>query len=296
MSWMHSGVFECAGWAMAASWSMALVSGLAQGGLAFAPTALLPTASRISPASRVGQMFSVAGLGRLLKSLLPAGAIVWLAVVIGRREWLRLPELLGGSARGVLGFALGGVFELAWKASLVMLAWAVVDYFIERQRVEQDLRMSRQELKDEMKESEGHPLIKQKIRRLQRQVRRRRMLKDAERAAVVITNPTQFAIALEYRMDMNAPVVVAKGRSHLAAQIKEVARWRGIPIVENPPLAHALYRAAEIGQAIPPKLYAVVAEILAAIWRVEARAEAAASQAGVNRDAGIRNWHRRQRQ
>ena len=106
------------------------------------------------------------------------------------------------------------------------------------------------------------------------------MLKDVERAAVVITNPTEFAIALEFRMEMDAPVVVAKGRNLLAAQIREVALWHGIPLVENPPLAHALYRAVEIGQAIPPKLYAVVAEILAAIWRAQARAAQAARARG----------------
>jgi flagellar biosynthetic protein FlhB len=132
--------------------------------------------------------------------------------------------------------------------------------------------MSRQDQKDEYKEMEGNPATKQRIRRMQRQARRRRMLKDVERAAVVITNPTEFAIALEYRVEMDAPIVVAKGRNLLAAQIKEIARWQGIPIVENPPLAHALYRVVEVGQAIPAKLYVVVAEILAAVWRAQARA------------------------
>jgi flagellar biosynthetic protein FlhB len=110
------------------------------------------------------------------------------------------------------------------------------------------------------------------------------MLKDVERASVVITNPTEFAIALEYRMEMDAPVVVAKGRNLLAAQIKEVARWHGIPTVENVPLAHALYRAVEIGQSIPPKLYTVVAEILAAIWRAQARASAMHPQSAAGRN------------
>jgi flagellar biosynthesis protein FlhB len=161
---------------------------------------------------------------------------------------------------------------VAWKASLALLAWSAADYMLERQRHENELKMSRQDLRDEFKETEGNPAVKQRIRRLQRQARRRRMLQDVERAAVVVTNPTEFAIALEYRVDMDAPVVVAKGRDLLAAQIKEVARWRGIPLVENPPLAHALYRAVEVGQAIPPQLYTVVAEILAAIWRAQARA------------------------
>ncbi len=156
--------------------------------------------------------------------------------------------------------------------------WSCADYFLERQRHENDLKMSKQDLRDEFKETEGNPAVKMRIRRLQRQARRRRMLKDVERAAVVITNPTEFAIALEFRMEMEAPVVVAKGRNLLAAQIREIALWQGIPLVENPPLAHALYRAAEIGQAIPPKLYAVVAEILAAIWRAQARAHRGAGR------------------
>src|SRR5258708_22401686 len=132
--------------------------------------------------------------------------------------------------------------------------------------------MSRQDLRDEYRQTEGNPAIKMRIRRLQRQTRRRRVLKDVERAAVVITNPTEFAVALEFRREMEAPVVLAEGRNLLAAQIREVALWHGIPLVENPPLAHALYRAVEVGQAIPPNLYAVVAEILAAIWRAQARA------------------------
>ena len=143
---------------------------------------------------------------------------------------------------------------------------------MERWRHENELKMSRQDLRDEYKETEGNPAVKMRIRRLQRQARRRRMLKEVERAAVVITNPTEFAIALEFSVEMAAPVVVAKGRNLLAARIREVARWHGIPLVENPPLAHALYRAVEVGQAIPPKLYMVVAEILAAIWRAQARA------------------------
>ena len=171
------------------------------------------------------------------------------------------------------------MFELAWKAALVLLVWSAADYFLERWRHENELKMSRQDLREEFKETEGNPAVKKRIRRLQRQARRRRMLKDVERAAVVITNPTEFAIALEFRMEMEAPVVVAKGRNLLAAQIREIALWHGIPLVENPPLAHALYRAVEVGQAIPPKLYAVVAEILAAIWRAQARAAQAAAAA-----------------
>jgi flagellar biosynthesis protein FlhB len=256
------------------SWLLATLSGVAQGGLVFAPSALAPSFNRFNPASRLEQLFSLSALSRLLKSLLPTAAIVYLAVGVLSRDWMQFPALLNGTGSGLVAFTASHMFELAWKGALVLLVWAAADYFLERRRHENELKMSRQDLRDEFKETEGNPAVKMRIRRLQRQARRRRMLKDVERAAVVITNPTEYAIALEFNLEMAAPVVVAKGRNLLAAQIREVALWHGIPLVENPPLAHALYRAVEIGQAIPPKLYVVVAEILAAIWRAQARAAA----------------------
>jgi flagellar biosynthetic protein FlhB len=262
------------------SWLAATIGGVAQGGMVFAPAALTPKLDRLNPASGLGQLFSLAAVSRMLKSLLSTVAIACLAGSFLARDWATLPSLLYASASGFVGFTALHMFELAWKSSLVLLAWPAADYFFERQRHENDLKMSRQDLRDEFKESEGNPAVKQRIRRLQRQARRRRMLKDVERAAVVITNPTEFAIPLEFDMEMPAPVVVAKGRSLLAQQIREVALWHGIPLVENPPQAHALYRVVEVGQAIPPKLYAVVAEILAAIWRAQARAAQTSSGAG----------------
>jgi flagellar biosynthesis protein FlhB len=265
-------VFRGVGLAAGLSWIVATAAGFAQGGLVFAASALAPNWSRLNPATHLEQLFSLSALSRLLKSLLPTAVVVYLAVGVLLRDWSRLPSLLRGSRTALAVFAAGRMYEVAWKGSLVLLAWAGADYFLERQRHENELKMSRQDQKDEFKEMEGNPANKQRIRRLQRQTRRRRMLKDVERAAVVITNPTEFAIALEYRMEMDAPVVVAKGRNLLAQQIKEIARWQGIPLVENPPLAHALYRAVEVGQAIPAKLYFVVAEVLAAVWRAQARA------------------------
>jgi flagellar biosynthesis protein FlhB len=254
------------------SWVVGAVGGLAQGGVVFAPSALAPNWKRLDPASHVEQLFSLPALSRLLKSLLPTVVVVYFAIGVLVRDWRFLPALLRGSRTALAAFATGRMFEVAWKGCLVLLLWAGADYFIERQRHENELKMSKQEQKDEFKEMEGHPAIKQRIRRLQRQSRRKRMLQDVHRAAVVITNPTEYAIALEYRVEMDAPVVVAKGRNLIAAQIKEIARWQGIPMVENVPLAHALYRAVEVGQSIPAQLYTVVAEILAAIWRAQAQA------------------------
>jgi len=270
----RSGLFLFRGIALAAglSWMVATLGGVAQGGLVFAPAALAPSLNKFNPASRLGQLFSLGAVSRMLKSMLPTAVIIYLAVTLLAREWMGLPSLLHASASRTVGFTASRMFELAWKGALVLLVWSAADYLLERQRHENELKMSRQDLRDEFKETEGNAATKMRIRRLHKQARRRRMLKDVERAAVVITNPTEFAIALEFRVDMDAPVVVAKGRSLLAEQIREVALWHGIPLVENPPLAHALYRSVEVGQAIPPKLYAVVAEILAAIWRAQARA------------------------
>jgi len=270
-------IFRGVAIAASLSWLAATLSGIAQGGLVFAPKALAPSFGRLNPASRLEQLVSLNALSRLLKSMLPTAAIAYLAVGLLSHHWTELPTLLHANRQRLLAFATTQVFELAWKASLVLVVWSAADYFLERWRHENELKMSRQDLRDEFKETEGNPAVKMRIRRLQRQARRRRMLKDVERAAVVITNPTEFAIALEFNMQMEAPVVVAKGRNLFAAQIREVALWHGIPLVENPPLAHALYRAVEVGQAIPPKLYVVVAEILAAIWRAQARAAQAAA-------------------
>jgi flagellar biosynthetic protein FlhB len=275
----HSGLFVATAVALGLAWTIALASALAQGGLVFAPASLMPKGSRMNPAARLGQIFSITALRGLIKSLLPATAVTYLAVGCLRRDWPLLMALSARSARGMLGFATARIFEIAWKSALVLLVWSVLDYFFERQHLSSELKMSRQELKDEYKESEGNPIIKGRIRRLQRQARRRRMLEDTKRAAVVITNPTEYAIAIEYRPDMSAPVVVAKGRNLFAAQIREIARWENIPLVENPPLAHVLYRTVEVGQSVPANLYAVLAEILAAIYRAQARALAAAAAA-----------------
>jgi flagellar biosynthetic protein FlhB len=130
--------------------------------------------------------------------------------------------------------------------------------------------MTKQELRDESKESDGNPEVKGRVRRVQREMARRRMLSDVRRATVVITNPTHFAVALEYkRGSMTAPLVLAKGQDHVAAAIREQARKHGIPLVENKPLAQALFKAAEVGEAIPAGLFSAVAEVLAQLIRLK---------------------------
>jgi flagellar biosynthetic protein FlhB len=281
LSWGALTLVAIAAPALVIAWLAAATSAVAQGGFVFAPAVLAPNFSKLNPANRIKQLVSLPALSRFLRSILPVAAISFIAVniLIRDRGWLLGSTRLDSQQLPRFIFDRG--FELAWKSALVLVAWSAVDYMLERQHLASELMMSREELKDDYKQTEGNPTIKARIRRLRRQTARRVMLEATKRATVVITNPTEFAVALEYRPAMAAPVVVAKGRNIIARQIKEVGRWHGIPLVENPPLAHALYRTVEIGQYIPPKLYAVVAAILAAIHRAEQRARAQAMRRGL---------------
>jgi flagellar biosynthetic protein FlhB len=257
---------------LALAWSLAVLASLVQGGFVFAGQAILPRWERLNPANNLGRIFSLASLSSVLKSTIPMLIITYLGAGIVRREWGRIFHAAHPSPAISFPWLMSRLLEIAWKAGLVFLLWSLADYFLERMRFERQLRMSREEIREEIKETEGNPQIKARIKRLQRQLRRRFMLKEVRRATVVVTNPTEYAVALEYRLDaMPAPVVVAKGRNLLARQIRQEAVWHGVPIVENPPLAQTLYRLAEVGQAIPAKLYVAVAEILAFIYRTQGR-------------------------
>jgi flagellar biosynthetic protein FlhB len=144
---------------------------------------------------------------------------------------------------------------------------------LQRRKFENDLKMSKQEIRDESKQNEGNPHSKNRTRKLQRQMRKKRMMQDVKKATVIITNPTHFAVALRYDLEtMGAPVVVAKGQDLVAKQIRQIAQWHDVPMVENPPLARALYRSVDVGSVIPNKLYTAVAEILAFVYRAQAQA------------------------
>ena len=254
------------------SWLIAAGGIVAQGGFVFAPEALGPKPEKLNPASNLGKLFSLNALRTMLKSLLPAAYLVYLGVTLITAQWDRILRSCFLTPRGASSWIFEQAYGMAWKAGLVFGVWFLFDYLLERLSFERQLRMSRQEIREEAKETEGQPLIRSRVRRLQRQMRKRRMLKDVARASVVVTNPTEYAVALEYRPEeMAAPSVVAKGRNLLAQRIKREANWHGIPIIENPPLAQALYRTVDVGQAIPAKLYAAVAEILAFIYRLQGR-------------------------
>ena len=166
------------------------------------------------------------------------------------------------------------VYGLLTTTAWLLFAWSAIDYLVEWQSRESRLKMSKQDQRDEMKETEGNPQIRGRIRSLQRQMRRRRVKADVSKAAVVLTNPTHYAVALGFDFGtMEAPKILAKGRNLLAEEIKAEARWSGVPIIENPPLARSLYRTVEVGQSIPVDLYSAVAAILAYLYKQRVESE-----------------------
>jgi flagellar biosynthetic protein FlhB len=241
-----------------------LVAGVAQGGgLYFQAEALKPSWERINPASCIKNLFSARGLSRMGKSLIPVAILLALSI-----HKLREQSLIPPMSVERLPMMFAVVYDILLDTAFILFAWSAVDYLAEWRSWESRLKMSKQDLRDEYKETEGNPQVRGKIRALRRQMRRRRMKADVSRASVVITNPTHFAVALSFDFEtMDPPRVLAKGRDLLAEQIKSDARWAGVPIVENPPLARSLYRHVEEGRAIPFDLYSAVAAILAYLYR-----------------------------
>jgi flagellar biosynthetic protein FlhB len=261
-----------------AAMAVSAFSGLAQGGVNFAPAALALKFERFNPVTRLGQIFSPVGLSNLLKSLLPFGAILWIAVNAVGTNWNTIVHASTLGLRMFTRFVGSIVLGFTWKAGLVLLGWSFIDYVLTMMKMTSDMKMTKQEVRQEHKETDGNPAIKSRIRRLQRSMRRRQALKAAATATVVVTNPTHYAVALRYETSMSAPEVVAKGMNLLAEKIKQLARDSGIMLVENKSLAQALYKSVEVGDSIPTKLYQAVAEILATVFRAEAevrKAEAA---------------------
>ena len=272
---------------MAASFGAALLAGAGQsGGVQVHGEALSLKLERLNPATNLANLFSLRSVTRLVKSLLPAAVVIALGVKALREMVLPMPVM--SVAR--LPTALSACFGLAVDAAWVMVAWSGLDYAMEWRAWNQKLRMTKQELRDEMKETMGNPQVKIRIRRAQNALRRKKPKADVSRASVVITNPTHYAVALAFSFEsMAAPTVLAKGKNLHAQKIREEARWAGVPIVENPPLARSLYREVEEGGSIPYELYAAVAAILAFLYRQQveraARAKREAEERARMRDA-----------
>jgi flagellar biosynthetic protein FlhB len=262
---MITPAFAPVGLVLAASFGCALLAGIAQsGGVRIHPDAIQPKFSRLNPGTNVKNLFSLRSAMRVVKSLVPAAVMVGLGWAALKALMLPMPVMSMMRLPRTFSTAYGLAVNAAW----LMLVWSGVDYAIEWRSWNERLKMSKQEIREEMKDAMGNPEIKGKIRQIQRAMRKRKVKADMSRASVVITNPTHYAVALEFSLEtMQAPIVLAKGRDLFAAEIREEARWAGVPIIENPPLARSLYRMVEPGQAIPFELYSAVAGILAYLYR-----------------------------
>ncbi len=236
--------------------------------MGLAAAKLTPDFQRLNPLHRLREL-PRQNLPQLMQALvlLPLFALaVWSVVRDRLAAWTALP--LAGVEVSLAQVA-STMKSLLWKAAGLFLLLGAVDLARQRRRWRRDLRMSKQEIREELKDLEGNPQVRGRIRRLQRDLLRRRMMSQIPGATAVIVNPTHFAVAIRYRMEsMAAPQVVAKGKNYLALRIRELAVKNQVPVIENPPLAQALYKSVEVGQEIPAHLYRAVAEILAYIYRL----------------------------
>ncbi len=260
---------------------VAAVGQVMQVGLLFSPEPLRPKLERLSPIAGVKRMFSKRNLVKTVVNtgkLILVVAISWL--VIGR--WM--PRLIGLAALepvpGMLLIARAAA-ELALWLVFLLLVLGVIDFMYQKWQHAQDLRMTKQEVKDERRSMEGDPQMKGRRMRLMRDIAMQRIQAAVPDADVVVTNPTHFAVALKYDAEsMGAPRLIAKGADYMAVRIRHVAVAHAVPIVERPPLARAIYYGVEVGREIPPHLYEAVAEILAYVYRLEGRAAHAATKRG----------------
>jgi flagellar biosynthetic protein FlhB len=253
--------------AAAATGALAMV---AQSGFNVSTGALSLNWQRLSPATGLGRLAPARAGVDTLKTIATCTVLAFLAWRVANdllRDSSRLTWTAPiGSAR--VGWEIG--IRMLWQMGFALLAIGAIDFGIQRWRLWSSLKMTRQEVQDEAKSTDGNPQIKARVRRIQRDMVRRRMLHAVPGATVVLTNPTHFAVALEYRRERSAaPVVVAKGRDLVAARIREIAREHSVPIVENPPLARALFQDCEVGDMIPGPLFGAVAEVLAYLIRIK---------------------------
>ena len=250
---------------------MGLIINFLQVGINFTTEPLGFKLENLNPINGFGRIFSKRSLVELVKSLFKILIIGSFIYTYLKDEIAQMPYMLYIDLTASLPRIASIVFNLAFKVCGVIFVMAVLDFAYQKWEHYTNLKMSKDEVKEEFKQMEGDPQIKSKIKQKQRQMAMQRMMREVPKADVIITNPTHFAVALRYAKGMKAPEVVAKGQDFVALKIKRVAREAGVTIVENQPLARALYAAAEIGETVPPELYKAVAEVLAYVYRLKHR-------------------------
>ena len=247
-----------------------IASNLLQVGFLFTAEPLTPKLSKLDPIKGIKRFFSLRSLAEVVKSVLKISVVGGVAFLMVKGELISIPALMQMGVAEILIF-LGRVsFNICFYTCLVLIVMAALDYSFQRWQHEKSLKMTKQEVKDELKQREGDPAVKARIKSIQAEMSRQRMMEQVKTADVVITNPTSLAVALKYDAEkMLAPQVIGKGAAFIAEGIKKIAREQGIPVVEHKPLAQTLYKAVEIGDYIPADLYRAVAEILAYVYRLK---------------------------
>ncbi len=251
---------------------IAFLSDVAQVGWKPTMKPMQPKLSKFNPLSGLKKIISVNSLVELVKAIAKIGLIAYMCYNYLKDKWGLLFVLYDMTLPEALNLLLRTVTDLGIRIAAVYMVIAFADFAYQKWKFAKDMRMTKQEIKDEYKQSEGDPQIKGRIRQKMREASQRRMMQDLPKADVVITNPTHYAVAIRYDPEVaEAPTVLAKGADHLAQRIKEIARENKVEIVENKPLARMLYANVEVGEAVPPELYQAVAEVLAFVYHLQGR-------------------------
>ncbi len=258
---------------------IAMVASIGQYGLLWSDEALAPNWSRVNPLTGFGRLFSINAIFEFGKTFLKFLVIGFVVYLIAKKEIPALLVSIQLAPNQILMDIARVVTHLLFFSGLVVAVIGAADYGFQWFEHEKKLRMTLQEMKEELRQTEGNPLVKARVRSIQRQMARKRMMTEVPKAAVIITNPTHLAIALSYdASNMGVPKVVAKGAGFIAQRMREIGAAHGIPLVENKPLAQTLYKTVSLGGDIPSSLYRAVAEILVYVYKL--RGDAAASSAG----------------
>lgn len=261
-------LFRATGPVLAVVFVVALASNVLQFGFVYSPERIDFNLDRLNVIDGLQRMFSLRQVVEGFKAGLKVLVVASIVYLVFQSQMGRIETMVDEPPGSLFEHIVWTSLLITWKVSIFLVAVGVLDFAYQRWEYSRSLRMSRQELKDEMKEREGDPLVKQRIRQIRAERARQRMMSEVPKADVVVTNPTHVAVALRYeRTKMSAPKVVAKGAGYIASKIREVARQSQVPIVENKPVARILYKACKVGQEIPFSLYKAIAGILAYVYK-----------------------------
>jgi flagellar biosynthetic protein FlhB len=249
--------------------AVATATTLAQTRLSFSMNRIAPNFQRFNPIQGLARLVSVQALVELSKGVSKLSAVAFVSFLILRSEWRKVPSLMNVYITNTWAYWGQITKNLFWSVGGLLLLIASADYLYSFISLENKMKMTKKEIKEDYKKREADPIVRNRMRRMQREVANRKTVQNTKKATVVITNPTHYSIAIKYELGMDAPLVVAKGIDFIALQMREVAKEMDIPIVENRPLARTLYKMAEVDQPIPESLYKAISEVIRYVFKIK---------------------------